>query len=381
MDADNAGVIRLDELLAYFKINKTLLTEQIFEDKGSKYKGFLNFEQFVLFTWQFLTLSVQKVAAFSFHLMDTKKTGFLTQEKVKILIELIHNKSFEESDTIRKLVKKCVLIHGEKLSIGEFEAFSESHRLLCDPLRRTQISYQSKLLGRMNWKRIRLLRESNTSGGYSIEDDVADKMLAKYRLERRLNTSLIELEQRQTALEVVMEAMLDSPADESENVSRREVQVLGTEDHSIIIPPEGKIRVPKSISQRRTPQLIPPSDAPKKHKKKKRRFGRKASTCSGYQKNDLEAAKRRHSLDEQGPSSPAAAMLKDINNVTIFKSSSLDLYDDDNGHDNDIFLANGSGDDHDRDTERKASDESLSSKGLVKAASGKRSKEGSVVPF
>ena len=37
--------------------------------------------------------------------------------------------------------------------------------------------------------------------------------------------------------------------------------------------------------------------------------------------------KRRHSMDD-GPSSPAAAMLKDINNVTIFKSSSLDRYDD-----------------------------------------------------
>jgi len=149
MDADNVGVIRLDELLAYFRIKKTVLTEKLFEDKEAKYPSFLNFEQFVVFTWQFLTLSLQKVATFAFHLMDTKNTGFLTQERVRYLIELMYNKTVEESSTIQKLVKKCGVIHGEKLSMAEFEAFSEGHRMLCDPFWRIQIAYQSKLLGRV----------------------------------------------------------------------------------------------------------------------------------------------------------------------------------------------------------------------------------------
>lgn len=142
MDADDVGVIRLDELLLYFDMKKTELTEKVFEDKESNYPFFLTFEQFVVYTWQFLTLSLENVSSFAFHLMDTKKTGFLTQEKVKYLIELMHNTTFEESKTVQRLAKLCSVAHGEKVSLAEFTSFSARNRMLCDPFRRTQINFQ-----------------------------------------------------------------------------------------------------------------------------------------------------------------------------------------------------------------------------------------------
>lgn len=331
MDADNCGVIRLDELLAYFKIKKTLLTEKIFEDKESIYPVFLNFEQFVAFTWQFLTLSLEKVASFAFHLLDTKNSGHLSQDNVTYLIELMHNKTKEESKTVQKLVKQCGVLHsGEKLSMEEFEKFSERQRLLCDPFRRTQIAYQSKLLGRVIWKRMRLQREA-AEGGQRVEDDVADALLAKYRRERRLNTGLVELEEMVKARESMMEQMMSEVEDAAATADGRDQQ-LETEDltsERIILPVEGKVRKPKSASLRRTPLLIPATEAPKKKKnKKKRSFG--VRKCTSYAEHDRTKRdmKRRHSSDVTA-SPPLVSMLKDISNVEIFKSASLDIYDDD----------------------------------------------------
>ena len=347
MDADNCGVIRLDELLAYFHIKKTLLTEKLFEDKESKFPFFLNFEQFVVYTWQFLTLSLEKVATFAFHLLDTKKSGFLSKDTITYLMELMHNKTMDESKAIRKLVKQCgVLYSDEKLSKADFETFSERHRLLCDPFRRTQIAYQSKLLGRVIWKRLRLQREAREMEGEAlgVEDDVADALLAKWRRERRQNTGLVQLEKWTAVQDTLLQDMMDESAavaaagkgkgdtpKQDNKTSKGGVQ-LQTEDVSdrIVLPMDGKVRAPKSTSLRRAPKLIPKTDAPKKKKKKKKRsFGaRKCTSYSEHDRNIKKETKRRHSSDGT-TSPPLVSMLKDINNVEFFKSSSLDMYDDD----------------------------------------------------
>ena len=317
IDSDNSGVIRLDELLTYFHITKTALTERIFFDKVSSNSHFLNFEQFVVYTWQFLSLALDKVATFAFHLLDTKNTGTLTQERVQYLIELMHNKTIEESKDVQFLVKKCTVLHGDTLTISDFEKFSSCHRKLCDPFRKLQIAYQSKLLGRVIWKRLRVEREEKAEG-YLVTDDVADVILAKYRQERRLYTSLIELEERESAVgariaEMMNEPVIDEPA------TNREMQQVQAEDTAdrIVLPMESKIRVPKSCSLRKTPKLIPRTEPHTAKKKKKRKNRRRSMDKDNF---------RRHSLDTVS----CPPMLKDISNVEIFKSKSLDLCDDEN---------------------------------------------------
>jgi Ca2+-binding EF-hand superfamily protein len=326
IDSDVSGVIRLDELLTYFKIPKTLLSEKIFEDKESKYPNFLNFEQFAVYTWQFLTVSLDKLPAFAFHLIDAKNTGSLSHESIKYVVELIHNKPIEDCEVVRKMVKKIEAAHGVKhVSLTEFEALSDRNRALCDPLRRCQIAFQSKLLGRVNWKRLRLVRESSTDG-YGVSENPAEKVLKKFRVDRRLNSSVIELDKRREDLETKLEIMLQEEPMIDEVATKREIK-LADNDYSdrIVMPLDGVVRPPKSSSLRKSPRLIPAStEIPKKGKKKKRSFGRRSSSLNESSKG---GKKRRHSMDD-GPSSPAAAMLKDINNVTIFKSSSLDRYDD-----------------------------------------------------
>lgn len=361
MDADNCGVIRLDELLAYFKIKKTVLTEKIFEDKESKYPFFLNFEQFVVYTWQFLTLSLEKVATFAFHLLDIKKTGFLSQDSIRYLIELMHNKTIEESKDIQKLVKQCSNIYGnDKLSRAQFETFSEGHRMLCDPFRRTQIAYQSKLLGRVIWKRMRLQREAADSFlvreirvGNQVEDDVADALLAKFRRERRLNTSLVELEERTLAQETMLQEMMNESASthtdpsavkaedgrifgspKNKQVSKREIQLetaeLESEDR-IILPAEGVIRAPKSSSLHRTPLLIPTTEGPtkKKKKKKKKTFGIRKSTSYSENESKGDGCNRRRSLND---SPHPLGLIQDISNVELFKSTSADNFEEDDAN-------------------------------------------------
>jgi len=363
MDSDSSGVIRLDELLAYFDIPKTILTEKMYEDKESKLKAFLNFEQFAMYTWQFLTLSLDKLPSFAFQLIDVKKTGTLPLESVKFLVEIIHYKAREECETVRKMIKKCEMSFGDKpVSAADFAALSDSNRALCDPLRRTQIAFQSKLLGRVNWKRLRLVREA--AGGHQADLDAAAKLLKKSRVDRRMNSSIVEMDKRGEELEAKVEEMQDEEAFVDESVSKKQIKLTDNDFHDrVVLPAEGRVRVPKSVTQRRSPLLVAgrtDKQTKKGKKKKKRSFGRRTSSIR--EKGDESGGKaRRHSMDD-GPSSPAAAMLKDINNVTIFKSSSLENYDDDDEEKNPI-----------------ADTIELSSVPLGKKTSS--TKEGAVLPF
>lgn len=352
MDSDDSGVIRLDELLTYFKIKRTVLIEKIFEDKTAKYPFFLDFEQFVVYSWQFLSLPLNKVGSFAFHLMDTKNTGSLSQEKMKFLIELMHNKCADECDTVQRLVKKCSVLHGEKISLKEFEAFSDSHRILCDPFRNTQIAFQSKLLGRPSWKRIRLETEANTEGDY-----IADKILAKFTLERKLNTSVIELGEKTNLRDQKMEQMM-SEQDEYTKTSRSKEATpseVGTD--AIVIPPDSKIRVPKSAALHKKPRLISSTMIAKKKKKKKRHYiNRRGSSME---------IRRRRSLDDTGQT-----MLGDINNVEIFKSSSLDGCDGQEKRKSALSLSE----------KDEGDEESFPGKEKISAKQGKYVKDGSVMP-
>lgn len=336
MDSDSSGVIRLDELLAYFNIPRTILTEKIYTDKESKLKTFLNFEQFSMYTWQFLTLSLDKLPAFAFQLIDVKKTGSLPLESVKVLVEIIHYKAREECEVVRKMIKKCDVAFGEKpVTAGDFAGLSDNNRALCDPLRRTQIAFQSKLLGRVNWKRLRLAREAKES---HAELDAADMLLTKLRADRRMNSSVVEMGKKNEKLQAKVEEMQDEETFQDEAVSKKQIKLADHDLHDrVVLPPEGNVRVPKSVTQRRSPLLVAgrtDKQTKKGKKKKKRSFGRRTSSL--HDKGEASSGKtRRHSMND-GASSPAAAMLKDINNVTIFKSSSLDKYDDEDDEKNPI---------------------------------------------
>lgn len=384
MDADSCRVVKLDEILTYFHITKTALTEKIFEDKTSKYSSYLTFEQFAVTTWKFLTVNLDKLPAFAFDLLDSKNTGILSQEKIKLLVELIHNKNYDECGAVRKLVKKSEMIHGSSpVAKDAFTLFSERHRALCDPLRRMQISFQAKLLGRVVWKRIRLAREASSLEQNAEHQGMADKIVEIHTVDRRLNSSLVALDERQAALEVVMEQMRgDSPLEGREEAaaaaaaSNKEIRRLAAEEESnrrcVVIPPDSRLRVPKSASLHRTPRLIPlDTGAPKASRKKRRRtFGRRPSSMSSsYREGEKKFGSgvgghiRRYSMEE-GSSSPAASKMKNFisDEVQMFASTSHDGFGDDDG-------------------EEDRGNRILDTVHLVQDYKGKSIKESAVLPF
>lgn len=75
-----------------------------------------------------------------------------------------------------------------------------------------------------------------------MQDNVGDSLLAQFRLQRRLNTSLIDLDKRTENLEAKMEEMLSEPPQmletNNKQVSKAEIQL---NSDRIVIPLDGKV--------------------------------------------------------------------------------------------------------------------------------------------
>ena len=70
IDADDSGVIRSDELFAYLCIESTQFNKKLFAFFDEKQTGYLNFLEFVVVIWNFLTFDSSEFGRFAFFLFD-----------------------------------------------------------------------------------------------------------------------------------------------------------------------------------------------------------------------------------------------------------------------------------------------------------------------
>ena len=88
MDKDKSRSINVGEFLDALNVERTIISEEIFEDMDTSNDGHLSFKEFTLLTWRFCTRGLDSIAEFAFDIYDTDNNEKLTKKEIKeMLIE------------------------------------------------------------------------------------------------------------------------------------------------------------------------------------------------------------------------------------------------------------------------------------------------------
>lgn len=167
IDADNSHVIRIDEFFAYFSIESTPCNRGIFSwiAKESNHEvQCLNFFQFAVVMWNFLTIDKEDLPKFVFFIFDVKDSGQLQSSEIIELVKTIYHTHHSQSKVIRQLLRKLEL-ENKSYSVDAFTAWTKSHHSLLNPLFSMQKKLRQKIIGYSYWNSLKERRRKHPEFG------------------------------------------------------------------------------------------------------------------------------------------------------------------------------------------------------------------------
>ena len=94
--------------------------------------------QFICTLWSFFTVKPEDLGEFVFFIFDLKKTGEMPYSEVTNIVKQIHRRYYEESATLKPLVKKMVKgpggSGGKPLTPNAFKIWSAANPDVCRPI-------------------------------------------------------------------------------------------------------------------------------------------------------------------------------------------------------------------------------------------------------
>lgn len=150
-DFDHDHLIELDEFLDKLKLSDhNKMAREVFSDMDTDNSGDLNFREFVLCTWKYLTRSKESIAVFAFDLFDKDNSGSLAREEVKDMIEFVYGKK-GLIDNVQRVLKDLDKSGDGKISREEFVTASMKFPALLFPAFELQGVLRDNVLGGDFW--------------------------------------------------------------------------------------------------------------------------------------------------------------------------------------------------------------------------------------
>jgi Ca2+-binding EF-hand superfamily protein len=96
IDKDKSGSINVKEFIESLGVQRTVVSEEVFEDMDTSNDGTVSFKEFTLLTWRFCTRGLDSIAEFAFDIYDTDNSEQLTKPEIRELIIEAYGKITEK---------------------------------------------------------------------------------------------------------------------------------------------------------------------------------------------------------------------------------------------------------------------------------------------
>jgi hypothetical protein len=130
----------------------------------SNHSSKLNFEEFVILMWDFLS---QEISLYCFLRFDTKKKNKLSFEVLHQMVSMIHGSDFNSE--VENIIRSIDAGIGEFISSSDFAAYTQENRCLLRPIRRTQSYLRVQIIGEVYWKSMMDIRRMKLPGKTVLE--------------------------------------------------------------------------------------------------------------------------------------------------------------------------------------------------------------------
>ena len=130
-----------------------ILAYSLFDEDNS---GALTFEEYIVATWNMLTIEKSKLAKFSFRVFDKDNSGELTIEELQNLVDIICGASTKNNEKFMKDVKKK--LGSNPCKIDDFVAIVKDASSILFPVFEMLLNMKLRTLGKGRWSSLTRIR-------------------------------------------------------------------------------------------------------------------------------------------------------------------------------------------------------------------------------
>jgi Ca2+-binding EF-hand superfamily protein len=161
VDIRQIGRVSSTELFNKLEIEKDKLNKKLFSFFDIDGNDALDFCEFTLSFWHFLTLDVPSIPGFVFHLFDADNNMQLDFTELQQVVEVTHKTTLTRNRLLRSLAED--LQDSAPLSRTQFIKYCSTHISVCQPLLALQLNLQDKFLGTDFWSQLSYRRHCDPS--------------------------------------------------------------------------------------------------------------------------------------------------------------------------------------------------------------------------
>lgn len=165
IDKDHSGTINIKEMLTFLDLESSPFNKRIFSCFDENDSGSIDFREYVIALWNYLTCGSATLDMFTFDLYDRDNSGFISYDEVEKMCAEIFGSKWLGNKHARSVVAEMKHRYSDDgVNIAGFHKFAKTHAMLFLPTFEVQRKMREKICGAAFWdtlskKRISLTKD------------------------------------------------------------------------------------------------------------------------------------------------------------------------------------------------------------------------------
>jgi hypothetical protein len=232
-------IVNSQSICSYFGVNKSDFVLKLFDAVDFDGNESIDFKEFTLGLWNFLSLTSDFLAALVFYIYDPLKFNLLDMKELKELLEAVHGVKMSSFTPSLNSIMKTALLNNKNSGITPetFCVLCKDNPFILKPIVSLQKQLRKKIIGAAFWKKLEFRRSASIRGNlrdvnyvYIVNEETEIWRKKDFELgiarEYELNESEIALKQSAEKLQQDKEALLAVREREREMREEREKEDL-----------------------------------------------------------------------------------------------------------------------------------------------------------
>lgn len=163
LNFDGTGLVTLERFHTFYQLECTPFTEKVFSVMDIDHSGKINFNEYVISTWNYLSCDMDVLTAFAFSLFDIDDSKTLEPDEIQQMVSMVYGGTLTR---VANVLEKLDALRNEKglIERPEFIKFSRRYPLLLFPAFAMQQALRRSIMGEAYWEKIEKLRNEMFSG-------------------------------------------------------------------------------------------------------------------------------------------------------------------------------------------------------------------------
>ena len=183
IDKNGKGYVPIDMLLEKIKLKPSPFTTRLFGMLDPNETGLINFSEFLLILWNFLTVDPLSLGYILFDIYDVDESGTFEFEEVVLCIDELFGD--EPNDHAKKIMEQLDELNFLAVTNELFNGLCRKYRDILIPVRNEQLMLRKHFFGVKYWEKKAKARESWTENKYYPLKELLEMQAKRLNIKRR----------------------------------------------------------------------------------------------------------------------------------------------------------------------------------------------------